>query len=304
MSRSAALPLSAAAIAAAVVVFAAQQAPRVATPTVTDVGDLPRPAEIVPTRPGAPGDAPPAPPDDAWRIVELGVAVADLVEGQGTPSTPGDLCAFDVALWHGADRVANTWELRAPMKARIGAGQTAPGLEVALLGMAPGGRRAVRLPAAAGFGPTGPEGVPDADLVAELAIVSCEATRHVPSAPPRVGADEGAEIAAGVRVVDRAVGVGPEAAPDLVATLDLAVWTADGTLIDASQARGRATRVVLGRRSVLPAIEQVILGMRPGGHRVARISAAAAADPAAGARMPTETDLLVDVTLTHLEPAP
>lgn len=123
-------------------------------------------------------DPPPAPPDTIPEMLDyaadLGVNItemakspegllwADLSPGEGPPVAAGDSVEVSIEGWlPDGTRVDSS-----AVSVRVGSGQLIDGLELALPGMKPGGRRQLVIPPGLGYGSQGREGVPaDAVLV-------------------------------------------------------------------------------------------------------------------------------------------
>ena len=91
-----------------------------------------------------------------------GVLWADLSPGDGPAAVAGDSVEFGIEGWlPDGTRVDSS-----ATAVRIGAGQVIDGIELALPGMKPGGRRQLVIPPGLGYGSQGREGIPpDAVLV-------------------------------------------------------------------------------------------------------------------------------------------
>ncbi|HEU5219289.1 MAG TPA: FKBP-type peptidyl-prolyl cis-trans isomerase [Gemmatimonadales bacterium] len=121
---------------------------------------------------------PAAPPDTIPEMLEyaadLGVNISemaklpegvlwlDLVPGDGQPAAPGDSVEIGMQVWlPNGSRVDST-----VTAVRLGSGQVIDGVELAVPGMKPGGRRQLVIPPGLAYGSQGREGVPpDAVLV-------------------------------------------------------------------------------------------------------------------------------------------
>ncbi|MEQ1502299.1 MAG: FKBP-type peptidyl-prolyl cis-trans isomerase [Myxococcota bacterium] len=110
------------------------------------------------------------PPLPMWRAayhpVAGGIEAVDLVIGDGPALTPGMGISVDYVGWlPDGTEFDTTWRWPEPFRWTWGEGQVQ--WEQALAGMAVGGRRQLRIPAAAAFGPEGRPAVipPDADLI-------------------------------------------------------------------------------------------------------------------------------------------
>jgi FKBP-type peptidyl-prolyl cis-trans isomerase len=289
---------------AAAALGAVQTGPAPASITLTPVAELSLPAAPI-TRDDAPSDLP-AVPDDAWRDLTNGITIADLQLGDGAPVGPGDRAVFDQAVWRADGVVAHTsWTTARPQAAEIGAGHALPGVETALVGMRPGGRRIARVPAAQAYGSFGTTGVPaDTDIVVLLHLRAVGAPRRTPANPPQIPAERLITLEDGVAVVDLDPGTGVAADVGLTAVVELTLWSAEGAVIESSFARGQATRLRLGERRVLPAIEAAILGLKPGARRIVVVQPHRIADPTVESKLPADGPLTVELRVVDVVASP
>lgn len=289
---------------AAAALGAVQTGPTPAPIALTPVAELSLPAAPI-TREDAPTALPTA-PDDAWRPLSNGVQVAELAEGDGAPVEPGLRAVFDQAVWRADGADAHTsWTTARPLAAEIGAGHALPGVEVALIGMRPGGRRLARLPADQAYGSFGTVGVPpDTDVIVLLHLRAVGSPRRTPASPPQIPADRLISVEDGVGVVDLDPGAGVAAAPGLTAVVELTLWNAEGAVIESSLARGQATRLRLGERRILPAIEAALIGLKPGARRVVVIQPHRIADPTVETKLPADGPLTVELRVLEVVASP
>ena len=128
---------------------------------------------------------PPPPPDTVPEMLDyaadLGVNVSemaklpegllwtDLSPGEGHPAVPGDSVEIEIDGWlRDGTRVDSS-----VVTVRIGTGAVIDGIDLALPGMKPGGRRQLVIPPGLGYGSQGREGIPpDAVLVYVVALRS------------------------------------------------------------------------------------------------------------------------------------
>lgn len=167
--------LIAAAIAGSALLLAAGSVlgtPPSAAPAPVPLGDL------LPVVRHAPAPPPPAaaPRDTThatWRELTGGARVTELRPGVGSPLRDGDRVGLDWAVWSAdGTLIEDAVAMGAPLRATVGAGTLPPTVEAAILGMAPGARRQVRLPALAVWGGTTPGHVPaDSQVVLELELL-------------------------------------------------------------------------------------------------------------------------------------
>lgn len=115
--------------------------------------------------------------------------------------------------------------------------------------------------------------------------------------PPAIADDAWRTSESGLQVFDRALGEGPTPAPGFVITLDYAMWSAAGDLLDESWGRPDPYQFVSGAHQVIPGWEAALQGVRVGGRRVAKIPAALGFGHAGTTGVPPDTDLIVEVRL-------
>jgi peptidylprolyl isomerase len=117
-------------------------------------------------------DPPPPPPDTIPEMLDYaadlgvnisemaklpeGVLWADLTPGDGLPAAAGDSVELGLEGWlPEGSRVDSS-----VVTVRIGTGQVIDGIELAVPGMKPGGRRQLVIPPGLGYGAQGREGIP------------------------------------------------------------------------------------------------------------------------------------------------
>lgn len=127
--------------------------------------------------------------------------------------------------------------------------------------------------------------------------------------PPVIADDAWRASESGILVFDRVAGDGPTLAPGYAITVDYAMWSAAGDLLDESWGRPDSYQFVAGAHQVIPGWEAALQGVRVGGRRVAKIPAALGFGHAGTKGVPPDTDLimelrLVAVTAPRTEPAP
>lgn len=97
--------------------------------------------------------------------------------------------------------------------------------------------------------------------------------RVVPQRPTAVPDDAWRDLDGGLRVADVRVGVGEPPAAGVIVSVDYALWTREGALVDSTWSRADPFRFVLGAAQTLPGIERGLAGMTVGGRRVIQIPA-------------------------------
>lgn len=135
----------------------------------------------------------------------------------------------------------------------------------ALLGMQPGGKRRVRIPAAIAESGAAPGTAPTGDLIVTVELVS------VGPAPVLAGLDafsgkplQSKKSRNGLLVQDYAAGEGEAAKPGDVVALHYIGHLADGTEFDNSHGRGDELEVTLGGKQVIPGFDLGLEGAKAG----------------------------------------
>ena len=105
----------------------------------------------------------------------------------------------------------------------------------------------------------------------------------------------------GLYVLERRRGSGPAADSGRWVTVSYTGWLADGTVIDDTRKEGKPRNVLLGHGRVIPAWEEGLRGMRPGGRRLLVVPPAlgygAAGRPGT---VPSRATLVFDIELTKV----
>jgi FKBP-type peptidyl-prolyl cis-trans isomerase len=103
------------------------------------------------------------------------LVVQDLIVGKGTPAKAGDMVSvqFVGVLFDNGKQFDASWQGKRPGKAfqfPLGAGQVIPGWDQGVVGMRPGGRRKLIIPAELAYGAQGypPDIPPDAALIFDI----------------------------------------------------------------------------------------------------------------------------------------
>jgi len=73
--------------------------------------------------------------------------------------------------------------------------------------------------------------------------------------------------ASGLTYTELAIGIGPMAVDHQTVAIHYILWLEDGTLRDSSWERGEPMHFEIGRRRVIPGLEEGVLTMRVGGRR-------------------------------------
>lgn len=110
-----------------------------------------------------------------------GVEYRDLQPGSGEPARPGDVATMHFVGWlddNGAKgrQIYNTRARRTPVSFVIGTDRVMQGWNEGVIGMRPGGRRLVKVPARLGYGARGVEDVvpPDSGLIFVIELLGLD----------------------------------------------------------------------------------------------------------------------------------
>lgn len=125
--------------------------------------------EILPAGPSEPTEV----DEDEYTTTESGLKYVDLEEGEGEPIAEGDAIAVHYTGWlEDGTRFDSSYGRGTPLGLMVGAGQVIPGWDEGLVGMRPGGKRQLVIPAELGYGEQGAGDVipPGATLIFEIEI--------------------------------------------------------------------------------------------------------------------------------------
>lgn len=126
--------------------------------------------EILPAAPESPEEV----DEDEYTTTESGLQYVDLEEGEGEPVVEGDAIAVHYTGWlEDGTRFDSSYNRGEPLALIAGAGQVIPGWDEGLIGMKPGGRRQLVIPAELAYGEQGAGGgiiPPDATLIFEVEL--------------------------------------------------------------------------------------------------------------------------------------
>jgi len=176
------------------------------------------------------------------------LVVEDLVVGDGAEATSGATVNVDYVgvSWSTGAEFDASWNRGAEaFEFVLGRGMVIEGWDAGVVGMAPGGRRNLQIPFAAAYGAEGrPPTIPaESDLIFVVDLLSVTK----PKSP----------------------GDGEELVIGQTAVLHLTI-TAYNTkvVVDSTYEDGFPVPIPLGTGSLLPGLEQGLLGMQPGGQRL------------------------------------
>jgi FKBP-type peptidyl-prolyl cis-trans isomerase len=114
-----------------------------------------------------------------------------------------------------------------------------------------------------------------------------------PTLPPGL---EPVRLPSGLEYVDIAAGSGAAARSGAKVRVRYTVWLAEGSLVDSTDQRGAPRDFVAGAGTVIPALEEGVLGLRAGGKRRLIVPSDLAYGPRGLApRIPPYATLIVDL---------
>lgn len=244
---------------------------------------------------GGPAGTPVNDDPNGWHAVTA-LKTEDTAPGSGTPIAAGAPAAVAYTGWLYDVRVADHKGTKvdsnvggAPLTFTVGNNNLIKGFDQGVVGMKPGGKRTVTIPAALGYGATGqsPAIPPNAALVFDIELDPL-----------------GWAGVTALKTVDTAAGNGAAAAAGSTVSVIYTGWLYDartastkGTQFD-SNVGGRALTVTLGSGSVIPGFDQGLRGMRPGGKRTLTIPASLGYGNAGQGNIPGGAALVFDVEVT------
>ncbi len=107
-----------------------------------------------------------------------------------------------------------------------------------------------------------------------------------------------------LRSVDLVLGNGTEALNGMQLTVHYNGWLRGGTLFDSSRVRGEPFTAVLGRGRLIQGWEEGMLGMRVGGVRQLIIPPSLAYADRETGKIPPNSELVFEIELLDITPAP
>lgn len=124
---------------------------------------------------------------------------------------------------------------------------------------------------------------------------------EAPDAFPTASESAWRDLDSGVRVADLAVGSGVPASTGQIVTVDYAVWTASGQIVEHSLGRESGMRYQVGASQVFPAWDMATLGLAVGGRRLVYAPAATAFGHSGARGVPPDSDVVVDLRLVAVD---
>lgn len=241
--------------------------------------------------------------DDAFHDLGEGLRIADITVGDGEALDPDRSAQFEYRLWTADGDLLGGSHTKPP--AIVKRGTMIPGWEKGMLGMAVGGVRQIRIPAALGFGERASgKAPPNTDLVLELVFLG----HHEPRVPPTRPADGGdapwTDLPGGARWQET-VGEGAveRAAPGDETAIELTLWMEDGRRVDSTLSRNTPRRQRLGQYRLPAPVEATVVGMGVGDQRQVYVPPSALTPAHRPRQVPADANLLWDITLVELTKA-
>ncbi len=176
----------------------------------------------------------------------------DMVIGKGETAQSGDIVALDYrgSLTTGVE--FGTTKGKAPMAFELGKEIVISGLEQAILGMKPGGKRMVSVPPELGYGDKSNGPIPaNSTLVFEIQLLRVD--------------KQGAEPSIEIEQLTEGSGVAAKDGDAL--EVHYTVTFLNGHKLDSSHDRGETFKVTLGKTAVIKGFTQGLTGMKEGGKR-------------------------------------
>jgi FKBP-type peptidyl-prolyl cis-trans isomerase len=209
------------------------------------------------------GDAP-AP----WTTDALGVQLQDVAVGDGPEVVEGAEATVEYTGLLADGTVFDTTSDRGtPFTFRVGQHAVIRGWEDGVVGMRVGGTRRLVIPPELGYGSRTVGPIPaDAVLYFEIRLVSVTPPRATPTSPATVADQDWVALDDGLRYADLQPGDGGKVKKGRRVCVDWVAWT-DGAVSDSTWARARCTWLTQGAHDLPAALEDAVVGMRPGGVR-------------------------------------
>ena len=231
------------------------------------------------------------------------LVVTDLTEGTGAAAVNGDTVVVNYVGVRSADGTEfdNSYDKGRSFPVTLGAGQVIEGWDKGLLGIKPGGRRQLDIPADLAYG----DNPPSTDVIqkGDALTFVVDAVAVIPKPDPAEAPDitvPPTPNQAEQTFKDLIVGEGAEIKPgQTVAVQLLAFSAADGKQIDSSWEAGTPLTFVPGAGQLPPGLEKAVEGMRVGGRRQVDIPFADAFGAGGNDQLglPPSTDLIMVLDL-------
>jgi len=231
------------------------------------------------------------------------LVVTDLTEGTGTAAGNGDTVVVNYVGVRSEDGTEfdNSYDKGRSFPVTLGAGQVIEGWDKGLVGIKPGGRRQLDIPADLAYG----DNPPSTDVIqkGDALTFVVDAVAVIPKPDPADAPDITVPPTPNQTeqtFKDLIVGEGAEIKPgQTVAVQLLAFSAADGKQIDSSWEAGTPLTFVPGAGQLPPGLEKAVEGMRVGGRRQVDIPFADAFGAGGNDQLglPPSTDLIMVLDL-------
>jgi len=231
------------------------------------------------------------------------LVITDLTEGTGTAAATGDTVVVNYVGVRSEDgkEFDNSYDKGRTFPVTLGSGQVIEGWDKGLVGIKPGGRRQLDIPAALAYG----DNPPSTDVIqkGDALTFVVDAIAVIPRVDPADAPDVTVPPTpnqAEQTFTDLIVGDGAEIQPgQTVAVHLLAFSAADGKQIDSSWEAGTPLTFVPGAGQLPPGLEKAVEGMRVGGRRQVDIPFADAFGASGNDQLglPPSTDLIMVLDL-------
>ena len=231
------------------------------------------------------------------------LVVTDLTEGTGAAAVNGDTVVVNYVGVRSADGTEfdNSYDKGRSFPVTLGAGQVIEGWDKGLVGIKPGGRRQLDIPADLAYG----DNPPSTDVIqkGDALTFVVDAVAVIPKPDPADAPDITVPPTPNQTeqtFKDLIVGEGAEIKPgQTVAVQLLAFSAADGKQIDSSWEAGTPLTFVPGAGQLPPGLEKAVEGMRVGGRRQVDIPFADAFGAGGNDQLglPPSTDLIMVLDL-------
>ena len=231
------------------------------------------------------------------------LVVTDLTEGTGTAAGNGDTVVVNYVGVRSADGTEfdNSYDKGRSFPVTLGAGQVIEGWDKGLVGIKPGGRRQLDIPADLAYG----DNPPSTDVIqkGDALTFVVDAVAVIPKPDPADAPDITVPPTPNQTeqtFKDLIVGEGAEIKPGQTVAVQLLAFSAvDGKQIDSSWEAGTPLTFVPGAGQLPPGLEKAVEGMRVGGRRQVDIPFADAFGAGGNDQLglPPSTDLIMVLDL-------
>lgn len=197
-------------------------------------------------------------PDDKVVKSATGLQYADVAVGKGTAVRAGYIAFvhYTLRLGDGTEVDSSRKQDRTPFNFLVGAKQVIAGWDEGLLGMMPGGRRKLRIPAELGYGEMG---IPDAIPGGAILWFDVEVLAATPPSdflPTEKSVDQ-----EGVKVFDVMAGTGEGAKRGEKVSMMYSLYAPDGKLIERGQ---QPLNWTIGDGKLVKGFDAAAIGMKKG----------------------------------------